>query len=177
MILSDTDILQFIKNGDITIDPFEQKHLKPGSYVLSLGKMLLKPKPSKDVIEVDNPAVEYETIEMDKAGYVMQPGEFLLGQVAEKLSMSTKLACLLNARGTLTRLGISMLQASTFTEPGQTDSNEVLEITNIGPHAVRLYPGMKAVKAIFVVLKTPSQQNYGEIGAYRAQSTAKIVPN
>jgi len=145
--------------------------------VLTLGKTLLKPTASNQVIDVDKPDVKYETVEMTDEGYVMQPGEFLLGQTAEKISISTKLCSVMDARGTLTRLGISMLQASTFTEPGQKESNEVLEISNIGPNPVRLYTGMKAVKIIFMKLETPANQDYSEVGAYSGQSSAHVVPN
>lgn len=171
MVLSDTDILAAINSGEIKIDLFDQNRLNPASYTLSLGKYLLLPK-SEDTLDAESPAIEYEKVEISEKGYVVNPGDFLLGSVAEKLSISLTLAAKLDARTSLARIGLNVLQVSTHIEPGQQGSNETLEINNIGPSPVRLRAGMKIVKVIFEPLQTPTANGYS--GKYKGQSEGRL---
>jgi dCTP deaminase len=173
MILSDLDLLAFIESGDITIDPFKPEFVKPGSYSFTLGNLLLRPR-FQGVVEIDKPETfQYEEVWMTDAGYDLQPGEFILGQTAEKVSLSNRLACFSDGRTLLARLGIQVVLNSTFIEPGQTESQETLEIKNSGPAPVRLYPGMKVCKGIFVLLHTPSARKYADFGTYAHQSSPR----
>jgi len=170
MLLSDTDIRKAVDAGYIGIEPFDPSRLNPASYTLSLGSRLLIPKPGKP-LNADKPDVVYEEVTIGTKGYVVQPGAFLLASVAERLTVSTHLAARLDARTSLARLGLNVLQGSTHIEPGQHDSHETLEINNIGPSPVRLRPGMKIVKVVFERLDTPASHGYA--GKYAAQTTAR----
>jgi dCTP deaminase len=171
MVLSDTDIRQFMHSGDIRIDPFDEGSLKGASYTLALGSKLRIPRITS-VVRADSPEVTYEEVEMDESGYVVEPGAFMLGQVHEQLSISTRLSCALDARTTLARIGLNVLQGSTLIEPGQHDSHETLEIHNIGPSPVLIVPGLKVVKAVFHLLRTPAGQAYD--GKYVAQTDPSV---
>lgn len=170
MILSDHDIQEYITSGDISIEPFDSNNLKPGSYTFTLGSKLYLPQ-ADNVIDARNPSMVYKEIEIGPSGYVLAPGDFILGQTQERLSVSQRVACLLDARTTLTRVGLNVLQSSTFVEPGQSKSNETLEISNIGPSPITIFAGMKIVKAIFMLLVTRSDKNYSDFGTYRQQSS------
>jgi dCTP deaminase len=175
MILSDLDILAGIESGDIIIDPFVPELVKPGSYTFSLGSLLLKPQ-FMGVVEIDKPETfPYEEVTMTSAGYDLQPGEFILGQTAEKLTLSNRLACFADGRTLLARLGIQVVLNSTFIEPGQSESHETLELKNSGPAPVRLYPGMKISKGIFVFLQTPSGRKYADFGSYARQNSPRPI--
>lgn len=174
MILSDSDIKKFLTSGDIKIDPLDQSMIKGGSYTFTLNNILFIPK-QQDVIDTKDIKVEIDKIEINEAGFVINPGDFLLGQTKEKLSISQRLACILDARTTLARIGLNTLQGSTFVEPGQAESHETLEISNIGKSPIRIYPGMKIVKGIFLLLSTEAEQNYSETGTYKKQSNANVI--
>jgi deoxycytidine triphosphate deaminase len=103
------------------------------------------------------------------------PGDFLLGQIKEMLSISQNLACILDARTSLARIGLNVLQGSTFIQPGQGESYEALEISNISGNPIKIYSGMKIVKGIFILLKSKSTQNYSETGEYGKQSKVNAI--
>lgn len=170
-MLSDADIRQSIASGRIEIDPFDATRLNPASYTLSLGGRLLVPRAGK-IIDANKPQLAYKEIEITEDGYTIQPGEFLLGSVAEQLSIATTLAARLDARTSLARLGVNVLQGSTHIEPGQQASHETLEVCNIGPSPVLLHAGMKIVKVIFMQLQTAAAQGY--TGSYARQQDGRV---
>ncbi len=106
-------------------------------------------------IVLDRPLqeIDFEKIIIGEQGFILEPGMFVLGQTAEQLSVSQKLACMLDARTTLARIGLNVLQGSTFIQPGQSQSHETLEINNISKNPIRIYAGMKIVKGIFFLLQ------------------------
>lgn len=75
MLLSAVDIRRSIDSGEITIDSFDANRLKPASYTLSLGSGLLIPRPG-DVIDPDDPQVEYDEVGIGDDGYTVQPVDF-----------------------------------------------------------------------------------------------------
>ncbi|MFA6131596.1 MAG: dCTP deaminase [Patescibacteria group bacterium] len=174
MVLSDSDIKKFLSSGDIKIDPLDQSMIKGGSYTFTLNNVLFIPK-QQDIIDAKDTKIELDKVEIGEAGFVINPGDFLLGQTKEKLSISQRLACILDARTSLARIGLNALQGSTFVEPGQAESHETLEISNIGKSPIKIYPGMKIVKGIFLLLNTEAEQNYSESGTYKKQSSADVI--
>lgn len=167
-MLSDTDILQAIEDGDITIDPFEDSLLRPGSYRLRLDSKIYIPKGGIE-IDATDPKPEYTEVDISEDGYVLQPGAFILGTTAGKVSISTKIAAFADVPTTLARIGIVTVLASTLIEPGQEQSQEALEIANLSPNPVRLRAGMRIVKLVFHRLDTPSTKSYAKVGRYRGQ--------
>jgi dCTP deaminase len=176
MILSDIDIKKYIASGDIKIEPFDPDMLKPASYTFTLGPILMKPQ-STGVVNALSENVKYQQITIPKNGYIINPGEFLLGEITEQLSISRKLACFHDARSTLTRIGLVVLQGSVLIQPGQANSHETLEITNISRHPIKVFAGMPIVKGIFMLLNTPSEGDYSKNGKYREQSIPQVILN
>jgi len=165
MILSDKDIKEFIKSGDIKIDPFSEKRLKQITYHFTLNNTLVVPKPSK-LFDLKSPKNEYEEISFGDNGYVLNPGDFVLGQIAERISLSNKVACQLDARSSLARIGLNVLQGSLFVNPGTKDDRLTLEITNISKSPIKIYPGLKVVKGVFMLLTHAAS---GTAGKYSGQ--------
>lgn len=173
MVLSNVDIHSALNSGHIGIDPFNAAYLNPASYTLTLGKRLLIPRANETPVDPSAPELSYdEVVIRDK--FVVPCGAFLLGSVAESITLSTHYAAQLDARTTLARLGLNVLQGSTHIEPGQSGSHETLEITNIGPRPVILQPGMKIAKIVFMRLATPSSHGYA--GRYAGQHDGRIPP-
>ncbi len=170
MILSDRDIIAALSSGEITITPFREENLKPGSYVFTLGDVIYRPQVA-GVIDSRRPKVEYEEVKIfPETGYVLNPGDFVLAQTFEAISVSKNIAAMSDTRSTLARLGLQVILSSAYIEPGQTRSHETLEIAHLGPSPVQLFPLMPVVKGIFYQLKSPSKVGYSDRGSYAFQN-------
>ncbi|MEK7124571.1 MAG: hypothetical protein AAB877_02725 [Patescibacteria group bacterium] len=141
--------------GEITINPFDEKLLKAASYTFSLGKGFRKLR-STDVIDTQEKHSDFEEFEMDPEGYLLKPGEFIICHTQEILRLPDTIGCFLTMRGYLAQIGIDALQCEIFCEPGSHggwDGKLMLETSNRGSYPVRLVPGIKVVKAIFLRLQ------------------------
>ena len=146
MILSGDSIKNAIKKGDLVITPFDAKNLKGASYTFTLSSKLLIPKDAP-LLKVDD-TQDHEEIGIGFEGFVLNPGEFILGYTAEHLSLKNNFACLLSTRGSCTQVGLSVLLGSDFAEP-DTNNPQMLEIYNVSKSPIKLEKGMKIVKGIF----------------------------
>lgn len=104
MVLSDKQILECVKNGDIVIDPFDIEKLGSNSYDVSLSKHLAVYK--DEVLD----AKKHNTIEhfeIPKDGFVLQPGELYLGSTVEYTESHRHLP-ILDGKSSVGRLGIDI---------------------------------------------------------------------
>ena len=155
MVLSDTDIKSQVGDGTIAIEPFLTSNLKQGSYTFTLSALIFKPKP-QEIIDLSDPQVEHEAIKMKEDGYILDPGEFVVGFTAEKLTLPQGIYCILGTRGSRAQLGLDVLQSSTLVEPG-SDNQLALEICNHSQSRIRLRAGDRIVKGIFLQLTSASE--------------------
>ncbi|MFA6376293.1 MAG: dCTP deaminase [Candidatus Paceibacterota bacterium] len=151
MILTRDVILEEIKKGNIEISPFDAANLGPASYDMALGSSLrifvLKPS----AYPVDNDADFNDLtklIELDKSGYTMRPGEAVLGVTAENVRLASHIAGWLEGRSRFARLGLMVHISSPFMQPG-INNREVLEIANLSPTPLTIFPGTKICQFIF----------------------------
>lgn len=147
MILSGESIKNAVEKGDLAITPFEAKNLKGASYTFTLGSKLLIPK-DVSLLKVDD-IQDREEITIGSEGFVLNPGDFILGYTTEHLSLKNNFACFLSTRGSCAQAGLSVLLGSDFAEP-DTDNPQMLEIHNVSKSPIKLENGMKIVKGIFV---------------------------
>ncbi|MDD3006009.1 MAG: hypothetical protein PHX30_00280 [Candidatus Pacebacteria bacterium] len=154
MVLSSQAIKSAVQKSELDITPFDEKNLKPASYTFTLAARLLIPK--KVSLIVMGGEQEYEEVVMGLDGFVLQPGDFVLGFTAEHLALKNNYACFLSARGSCAQAGLSVLLSSSFAEP-DTDNPIILEIHNAGKSPIRLEAGMKIVKGIFMPVEEYSE--------------------
>lgn len=147
MILSSQAIQTAVQNNGLAITPFDEKNLKPNSYTFTLAEKLLIPK--KVALIVINGEQEREEVAIGSDGFILQPGDFVLGFTAEHLALKNNYACFLATRGSCAQAGLSVLLSSSFVEP-DTDNSIILEIHNAGKSPIKLEAGMKIVKGVFV---------------------------
>lgn len=147
MILSENAIKSAIQKGDMSIEPFDEKNLKSASYTFTLSPKILIPK--KVSLIIINGEQEREEIIMGPDGFVLNPGDFVLGYTAERLSLKNKYACFLGTRGSCAQSGLSVLLSSSFAEP-DTDNAIILEIHNASNSPIKLESGTKIVKGVFM---------------------------
>jgi len=154
-MLSAQEIKRLVTSGELIISPFDEKLLKPASYTFSLGKGLKRPR-STGIIDAKEKHSDFEEFKMSLDGYVLKPGEFIICHTQEVLRLPDTIGCFLTMRGYLAQVGIDALQCEIFCEPGSQggwDGKLMLETHNRGPYPVKLVPGIKTVKAIFIKLQ------------------------
>ena len=147
MILTKKAILANVENGSLRIEPFNPSNVKAASYTFTLGTTLRKLKTADELDSRVDPVLE--EVPFSEDGYLLNPGEHILGVTKEKVTLNGKFACILSTRPTIALMGLDVMQSSFFCEPN-TDNSFTLEITNGGLIPVRLYPGIRITSGIFI---------------------------
>lgn len=168
-MLVDKQIKEEIAKGNIKIEPYNENNIAPAAYYFALGRYLLIPEPGQTVKLTGGPDPRYTKIDISGNPYVLKPGEFVLGQTLEKLSVSNDIGMLIDGRTTMARLGITIHKTATFIHPGHTDSIITLEIHNVGNFNVELAEGVGIGKGVFFKSTEPSENAYKDMGIYPAQ--------
>ena len=133
MFLSSQKITEAIKDGRLDISPFCESNLKSVGYTLTLSEELI---------------VGSNTISIPEEGFILQPGDFVIGRTIEVVNLNNSYLCFLSTRSSLAQQGIDVLQSSFIAEPNANNSF-TLEISNNGKKEVVLKAGMKIVKVVF----------------------------
>ncbi|MHA2082916.1 MAG: dCTP deaminase [Candidatus Thorarchaeota archaeon] len=164
MMLSDVDIEAAIERGELVIDPYEPDALGPCSIDLRLDSIFRVYNPGTAVdIESEYPvARDTRLVDTKDKPFMILPGQFILGQTMEHITVSDEYAGLLEGRSSVARLGI-IVHAAGLVNPGTGTSKPgklTLEIycENLSP--VLLYPGMRIVQIMFVRLSSPAKRGY-----------------
>ncbi len=149
-VLTKNAILERIKKKEIRISPFSEACVGPASYDLHLGNIFRVFKKIKAILRVadhnDLDAIS-ELITVDN-NFLLMPGETVHGITQEHIFLSSDVCGWLEGRSSLGRLGLGVHITAGFNHPGM-DSKEVLEITNLGPIALELTPGLKICQMVF----------------------------
>lgn len=174
-MLSNVDILNAIKSGDLYVEPFNEKNLKPNALSMHLDNEFAIPIGGEvDPVEKQDIGDNYEIITIENnEKFLLTPGEFILGRTLERVSLSNKYGMVIEGRSTLARLGISVTQTAMVVEAGhgvkggkRQPRKIVLEIANVGPFNVYLTPEMRIAKVALFKLDTPSNISYDDMGRY-----------
>ena len=167
MILSDREIILYLDNGLITIDPKPDLNLQLGSCSIDfkLGNTFRVFKHNKypyiDLKSEINPNDLMKQIDLeDNDGFIMQPGEFVLAVTKEELGLPDDLMARLEGRSSLARLGIIVHSTAGVFNPGWV-GKATLELGNLGKMPVKLYPGMRICSFTFARLSSKARRPYG----------------
>ena len=147
MLLSAEHLQNLIKQKKIRIKPFNANNLKGIGYTFTLGSQVRIPT-SEIPLDPRKPVRYTETL-ISKEGYELQPGAFALFHTKEKVTLNGKYVCMISTRSSIAQLGLDVSQSSFFAEP-DTDNEFILEISNNGNLAVRLFNGTKIAKGVFM---------------------------
>ena len=177
MILCDTEIKAVLASGHIVIDPPPlPEHFGTSSLDLTLGSGFRRWKRTNVqgvtfTIDPSAPdfyppfAEEYQEVAPVDAGGAasIEPGELLLVLTEQRIELphESRIAARIEGRSSLARLGLSVHLTAPTIHSG-FKGRVTLEITNQGPHRIRLCPGLPACQLIFeMVFGTPSQAMKG----------------
>ena len=161
MILSDKDILKRIKKGDLRVEPFNSSCVQPSSIDLHLSsEVRVFNNWELDVLDVKKKNDLSHIVRIKKDGFIVHPGEFLLGATAEKIGLSNDVAAKLEGRSSLGRLGLIIHATAGYVDPGFLGWL-TFEISNISRLPIKIYPEMRIAQICFFQMSTSVLRPYG----------------
>ncbi len=178
MILSDRSIREEIGKGTISIEPFHPECVQPSSIDIHLGsRFLVFNKVRHAVIDVKEKQDGLMNMVEVKDGepFMLHPGEFVLGSTVEKVKMPNDIAGRIEGKSSLGRLGLLIHSTAGFIDPGWK-GNLTLELSNVSPLPIKLFPGMKIGQISFMRMTTEVDNPYGS-GKLNSKYQGQEGPN
>ena len=163
MLLSDRDIRAEVEAGRVALDPWDPAMVQPSSVDVRLDAWFRLFDNHK--YAVIDPAQDQSDltrlIEVDPGeGFVLHPGEFVLGSTLETVALPDDLAARVEGKSSLGRLGLLTHATAGFVDPGFS-GHVTLELSNVATLPIRLWPGMKIGQLCFFRLSSPTEHPYG----------------
>ena len=118
MILAKPEILRQIRDGRIVIDPYDEEAVGPASIDLTLDDKLRVFNTDQHITRAD---IDYRTLAKltdIPDGYLLEPGELVLGITKERIALPEDLCGWLNSRSRFARIGLMSHIAAPFLAPG-----------------------------------------------------------
>lgn len=168
MILSDRDIRAALASGRVKVESaFDvDAQVGPASLDFRLGTSFKRYRKAGGAIDPETgvgPA-DVEPAPLDADGsFTLNPGDFVLGATAEKITVGRDLVARCEGRSSLGRLGLIIHSTAGFIDPGFSGTI-TLEITNINHLPIKLRPGMRIGQFSFETLTSPCLKDYAEKG-------------
>lgn len=167
MYLSDNDIAKGVKDGEIVLEPFDDKRLQPASYDIRLGnKFILNDESGTHLIDPVKKiyAQTREVTIKDGAEFILHPGISVLGTSKEFFG-SDHFLIQIGGKSSLARIGLMIHNTAGIINPGHF-LNITLELTNQNNVPIVLRPGMDIAQLTFSRLSSPPRQSYKKTGRY-----------
>ena len=173
MVLSDVDFLAAFESGELKISPTPDFETQLGacSLDLRLGTEFRVFERTRTPMIDPRGQINWDeftrviTIPEDEP-FIMHPQELVLAATIEEISLPADMLGRLEGRSSLGRLGIIVHGTAPMFFPGFT-GRCVMELGNIGPMPVALYPGMRICSMTFEKISSPSSRPYK--GKYSGQ--------
>lgn len=165
MVLSDNDIKESIKKGEIKIIPMETEQIGPASIDLTLSKewYFFKKEYIGSQVDLDKVPFKKAYKKINAEIVVLAPGEMCLGKTVEKITLAPDIMGRLEGRSRYARMGIIIHLTSALVQPGSSN-RQVLEIVNLSPFTVMLHEGMRVSQVVFDRLDSDTSKPYAKFG-------------
>lgn len=164
MYLSDRDIKDAMKAGDITIEDFDEERLQPASYDIRLGYEFLSFMYEKidfmDPKENITKAMRKTKLKSTDDYFTLHPRKLALGVSLDFIGVGPKHCFYLMGKSSLARMGLIIHTTAGFIDPGNA-LNVTLELFNTNSVPIKLYPEMKIGQVAFFELKSECERPYG----------------
>ncbi|MCR4286147.1 MAG: dCTP deaminase [Candidatus Kaiserbacteria bacterium] len=167
MFLSDVDIIQAVKKGEITLKPFSENKLQPASYDILLGnKFVVNDENSTHFVDPVKKiyAKTREITIKDGAEFVLHPGVSVLG-VSKEFFGSNQYLIQVGGKSSLARIGLMIHNTAGLINPGHF-LNITFELCNLNNVPIILRPGMEIAQLTFSKLSSPTRQSYEQVGRF-----------
>lgn len=166
MVLSDKTIREEIEAGRIVVDPYDEGMIQPSSIdvrVDSSYRVFNNTRyPYIDVKQPMEDLTELVRTEVDEP-FILHPGEFVLGQTLEKVTLPDDLVARLEGKSSLGRLGLLIHSTAGFVDAGFS-GNLTLELSNVANLPITIYHGMPVGQLSFMQMDRPVESPYGASG-------------
>lgn len=163
MVLSDKTIREEIEAGRIVVDPFEESLIQPSSIDLRVDDRYRVFNNSRyPYIDVKQPMEDLTELVVPGEGepFILHPGEFVLGQTLEKVTVPDDLVARLEGKSSLGRLGLLIHSTAGFVDAGFS-GNLTLELSNVANLPITIYTGMPIGQLSFMRMDRPVDAAYG----------------
>ena len=163
MLLSDRDIKAEIDTERVRLEPYDPGMIQPSSIDVRLDKFFrLFDNHKYPVIDpsLDQPDLTRLVEVSSHDGFVLHPGEFVLGSTLETVTLPDDLAARVEGKSSLGRLGLMTHATAGFVDPGFS-GHVTLELSNVATLPIILWPGMKIGQLCFFRLSSPAENPYG----------------
>jgi len=163
MVLSDRSIRQALEHGRIVIDPLDLELVQPASIDVRVDRRFRvfhnARHPYIDVRQPMEDLTELVETEPD-VPFILHPGEFVLGQTLEHVTLPDDLVARLEGKSSLGRLGLLIHSTAGFVDAGFT-GNLTLELSNVANLPITIYYGMPIGQISFMRMDGPVENPYG----------------
>jgi dCTP deaminase len=163
VVLSDRTIRTEIEAGRIAIEPFDPGLVQPSSVDVRVDRRFRvfhnARYPYIDVRAPMDGLTELVEMEGDEP-FILHPGEFVLGQTLERVTLPDDLVARLEGKSSLGRLGLLIHSTAGFVDAGFS-GNLTLELSNVANLPITLYYGMPIGQISFMRMDGPVENPYG----------------
>jgi dCTP deaminase len=163
VVLSDRTIREEIEAGRIAIDPFDPQLVQPSSVDVRVDRSFRVFHNNRYAfIDVRRPMEDLtELVEIDGGRpFILHPGEFVLGQTLERVTLPDDLVARLEGKSSLGRLGLLIHSTAGFVDSGFS-GNLTLELSNVANLPITIYQGMPIGQLSFMRMDGPVERPYG----------------
>jgi dCTP deaminase len=163
VVLSDRTIRAEIEAGRVQIDPYDPDLVQPSSVDVRVDNRFRvfnnARYPYIDVRQPMEGLTEMVQTEGDEP-FILHPGEFVLGQTLEKVTLPDDLVARLEGKSSLGRLGLLIHSTAGFVDSGFS-GNLTLELSNVANLPITIYHGMPIGQISFMRMDGPVERPYG----------------
>lgn len=161
--LSDRHIKEKINSGEIVIEGLDPNTITGASADLRLGNKFRIFK-NVSITHIDSANIDLERVtEIINKGpgdpFIIHPGEFVLGEIIERVKVPNNMMARLDGKSSLGRLGIIIHSTAGNVDPGW-DGKLTLEISNLSKIPIALWPGKKIAQITFIPLSSEADIPY-----------------
>jgi dCTP deaminase len=178
VVLSDRTIRAEIDSGRIVVDPFDPDLIQPSSIDVRVDRRFRvfhnARYPYIDVRQPMDDLTEAVTVPGDRP-FILHPGEFVLGQTLERVTLPDDLVARLEGKSSLGRLGLLIHSTAGFVDSGFS-GNLTLELSNVANLPITIYHGMPIGQISFMRMDGPVEHPYGSRGN-KYQGQAEPTPS
>jgi dCTP deaminase len=180
VVLSDKTIRAEIDSGRIKIDPYDESLVQPSSVDVRVDNRFRVFNNSRyPYIDVRQPMEDLtEPVEIEgEEPFILHPGEFVLGQTLERVTLPNDLVARLEGKSSLGRLGLLIHSTAGFVDSGFS-GNLTLELSNVANLPITIYQAMPIGQMSFMRMDGPVDRPYGsqETGS-KYQGQAEPTPS
>jgi deoxycytidine triphosphate deaminase len=163
VVLSDRTIRTEIEAGRIAIEPFDSALVQPSSVDVRVDrKFRVFHNARHAYIDVRRPMEDLTELVEPQPGeaFILHPGEFVLGQTLERLTLPDDLVARLEGKSSLGRLGLLIHSTAGFVDAGFS-GKLTLELSNVANLPITIYEGMLIGQVSFMRMDGPVERPYG----------------